>query len=840
MNLARLLFKPKWQDKNSEVRRAAIGTDDDMELLAALPQIARSDNDAGVRLAALKRLNDYEAWRERSTADSVGEVRHSARSAYLALLCSVDARVPALSRRIAELDTLSGEEMEKVASQASDRELRAAALQRVTRPALLAERAVADPDAQLRLAALERIRDVAALERIAERARKTDKAISRRARDLVASRRIDSGDSNAIAQRAKLLCERLETLMRGSATPDDAARAAIEGEWMALDNNVPAEIQARYHGADALVRQMRTNTQNPQISIVSPATDAHAVAAPSARRAKGVADAVMPALLSVELLASQARFDAALASAAAESQRERELRHVHLREIDELAAAYTTALEAGDVGSAHAMHDRVLTLAASVGALPNQLESRLAPLHARYDELNRWQRWANQQRRLAICESIDELAQAGLHPDALASRVRKAREEWQRLDASEGTPGSDGTGVARRFHALCHRALKPARSYFNKRDELRQAHAEEVQNLLQAATSLPAEITDWKSVGTLRLKLGEALRSLDAVDPRERTRLGKRIKLAIGAIALRIDTHMAAIETAKQNLIEHATALSQASDPRNVARAARELQQQWTALGNGKRASDQRQWQAFRSACDAAFGKLDAARREREAQSTAARARTQGLLDEIEALHADNTQTGDAIKAKLRDLDSRWQAQRCDDRALEQRYRKAHEAIVLRLQNAARQQHLSRYTEAMEKYTLLRALETGAQQGDVVAPRWQALQTVDAELAAVLDARYACAVAAGAPAAQCDDAEARDRLVELEFLSGMETPAEDRQRRMNYQVKRLASRMRDRAATTPETELTRALAAWFSQPAQTGDLESRFARAAQAGIASLP
>ena len=70
MNLSRLLFKPKWQDKNPEVRRAAIASGNDADMIAALPQLARNDSDASVRLAALKRFNDYEAWRERSTGDT--------------------------------------------------------------------------------------------------------------------------------------------------------------------------------------------------------------------------------------------------------------------------------------------------------------------------------------------------------------------------------------------------------------------------------------------------------------------------------------------------------------------------------------------------------------------------------------------------------------------------------------------------------------------------------------------------------------------------------------------------------------------------------------------------
>ncbi len=119
MNLAQLLFKPKWQDKNPEIRRAAVANDLDAELLVALTQIARSDADAGVRMAALKRLNDYEAWRERSTGDSDGAIRRTARAAYVALLCSERcARAGAATAHRRTRYAGSSEEIEKIASQA--------------------------------------------------------------------------------------------------------------------------------------------------------------------------------------------------------------------------------------------------------------------------------------------------------------------------------------------------------------------------------------------------------------------------------------------------------------------------------------------------------------------------------------------------------------------------------------------------------------------------------------------------------------------------------------------------------------------------------------------------
>jgi hypothetical protein len=848
MKLAQFLFKPKWLDKNASVRREAIAGDSSPELLAALPEIARNDVDASVRLAALKRLDDYEAWRERSTGDSDGNVRRVARAAYLSMLIGKEVRVPELSRRIAELDMLSSEEMEKVAAQASARELRLAALGRVSRPALLADRAVLDPDAGLRAAALERVTDIAALERIAERARKTDKTISRLARERVTARRIGSGDAPAIALKARLLCERMEALMRASTIADEAEQSAIERDWEILGGNIPSEIQARYRGALLLVNKMRINAQNPQIpsavsDVESTSEPAHAtdLSAPTVISSLPTDSAFANArsgLLSVELLASQARFDAALASAAAESQRERDQRRIHLRELDDAVTQYALTLESGDVSASHALHDRVLHLASLVGTLPAALENRVMPLHARYAELKRWQSWANQQRRQALCAAIETAAAATLHPDALATRVREARDEWQKLDASEGSGGNDA-GLTRRFQALCHQALKPTKTYFNKRDELRRGQSDAIEALLKSASELPEPITDWKALSTLRLELAKALRSLDGVDPRERTLLGKRIKQAIGAIAPLVDAHIEAVELAKQRLIDRASALCQQTDARTLARDARDLQQQWTALGHGKRNVDQRQWTAFRTALDAAFGKLDAARQERDAQSAAARNLTQAVVEEIEALQNASTHPSDSTKSALRDLDARWQSQRCEDRSLELRYRKAHDAISAGVKRAARLKHLSQYVGALEKYTLLRSIESGAQSREAIEIQWQAQQLESPAFAAALDSRYR--QLGNAAAVSHDEVEgACDRLVELEFIAGIDTPAEDRQRRMNYQVQRLAARMRERTSASPEQDLSRLLLAWFEQPALSETLEARFARAAQAGIANLP
>lgn len=836
MKISRLLFKPKWLDKDPKIRRAAIAGDNDAELSAALPRIAREDADPGVRIAALKRLHDYEAWRERSTGDADGNVRLTARDAYLALLCSHDDRVPALARRIAELDTLSQAEIERVATQAVDRELRAAALARVSRQALLVERALKDADAGLRASVVERIDDAATLERVAEAARKTDKNVSRHARERASALRIGSGNAQAIASRAQELCVRMEALMRASGG-DERASDDVEREWTRLGDNIAADIQTRYRGALGVVRKMQLQQQT-QLRSAEPADSAPASGPESALPlpATAVDDIVAP---NVDLITSQARFDAVLARAASEAQSEREARRGRVHEIETLAAQFAAHVDGGDVVAAQRCRSLIAPLVDAVGTLPAALAERLAGVHARHDELRRWQRWAGQQRRQAICASIEAFAATNPHPDALATRVREAREEWRKLDAFEPADAPE-SGISRKFNALCHRALKPAKGYFDKRDQLRRTRTDEVEGLLRNVAALPEAIDDWKAAANLRRELTTALHGLDTVDPRERTALARRIKDAIAALASRLDAHERDIETAKQRLITRAGAL-QTADGRGAVRQVKELQREWTALGHGRRSTDQRQWNEFRKACDAVFSGLDAARKERVAQVQVAAEAAQSVLAELVDLAGANGMPGTQARLKLRELESRWQALEQRPHELEKRQRKLVEKIETDLRNAARNERLARFHEALAQYALVRDLESGAKSDGEIAAEWDRAGTTPGDMAkALADRRARGASGLAATGSGADENQARDHLVELEFIAGIDTPEADRQRRMNYQLLRLASRMRDGAAVSVEIELARALSAWFAQKPLPESLETRFLRAAKAGVASLP
>lgn len=831
MKLTQLLFKPKWQDKDPGVRRAAVAGDSDAELLAALPALARDDSDAGVRLAAMKRLNLFELWRDRAQHDANDEVRRSAREAWLNLMCSADASSPPLPMRVVELDALGEDDIERIASSTAPASLRGAALAKVNRPRFLAQRASADSDAQLRLAALQRVDDASLLERIAENTRKTDKTVSRLARERLGESRIAAGDEGAIGLRAHALCEHIEALMRSPHLGIDAELAQLDANWSALADKIPEDLRARYQGARMLTLRAVDELRNPRISappIVEESVPPVAVAEKFDEQAH------------LDALASKARFAAEVEAARVHKQNERERELALHEQVRTMLGELDLSLNQGGMHAAHALHLRAREAISSAGKVPGEIGRQWSALEARYAELKRWQYWSNMQRRRELCADIEALAGSGMHPDALATRVREAREEWQRLDAAEGHIGDEApaeTGISRRFQAVCHRALRPLKAYFSKRKEVRNTRTEEVDALLVRLDAIAHDCSEWTQLASLRREAATALHSLDDVDPRARTNLAKRLKDAIARLGDMSQAHEKQVAQAKQSLIERAQALSAQTDPRSVAREARELQKRWTAAGNGRRNHDQRQWREFRAACDAAFGKLDEARNAQAEDLKVRREKAQQLLSEFESLATNDTGGSEEIRQSLRKLDEQWQALEIDDRQLEQRLRSARDSISLRLKNAARQKHLAPYTLAMRKYALVRNIENGVA---VDADAWSQQAPSGQKFDEALTQRYATACGQTTTDSPASDDDARELLVRLEFLAGLESPVEDHQLRMRLQVQRLSSRMREGAAVSPEQELATLLAAWFTQAAQSEALEARFETAAAIAIQALP
>ena len=888
MSLARFFSKPRWQSKDAATRRHAVATEQASELVAQLARFAREDADAGVRLAALKRLADPGLAQAMAQDDGDEGVRNAARNLFAELLTGTHAAAPSLADRIRLLRAQDDARLiEQIATQAPEAALRLAALARVERPALILERVTADADAAVRLAALERIDDESQLARISERARKGDKVISRLAGERLAALRIGRGDVAEITVQARNLCEQLERLLREG--DGDEQAATIAAAWQALGKNLPPALLARYQSARelfelsrdperiALMRQRsedRLHLSNElraiEAGLRQPASAAredlqqrftdlaelHAryandedefgadvsvrftrVGAQLATLAAMPVTAPAVAQAETDTRHEQAAAERAARSAAARAEREQKDKEL-ARQMQEAISATATAMAAGKSAEAHVQHEQLAKLRRQLGQVPAALREALADVESNYIRLADAQRWSDDKRRQQLCEELEVLPETGLHPDALATRLREIQAEWTTLDRLEAHAARRNDGLARRFRALCQKAIAPAKPYFEKRDELRKQGSEETSQLIaEARQAVATEDPDWRALAAMRKRGVEGLRTLDRVNPRERKNLAAELKQVLGIIDERIKTQHAQVESAKAALIARAAALAEQADTRTAMNQARDLQKLWQAAGNGKRARDQAQWIVFRAAIDAVFARADSERAERTAQDRQAVEAATSLCAELEAMASAN---GAVERSEVQRIESAWRALAPGDAALRQRFQRAQDSLETLKARLDKDKRRARFDVWIAHYDLLRQFETRQIDGEALtAARAQLAPLVIG--ADVFQARIeALADASAMPAADAD--ELRDCMLEAEQLAGLESAEEDRQRRMDLQVEKLAARMRGVQAPAVAAALEELMTRWIELGLPgDGDVEreARFKRAAAAILDTL-
>ncbi len=850
MKFPSFLRKPRWLSKDSATRLLGVLHDNDSDLVANLGRLAREDTDASVRLAAMKRLADPGIAQGISHDDADPAVRTQARTLWTDLLTGTHASSPPLAQRVRLLKAQDESELiEHIARRAREPELRRAALERVTRPALLLDRALEDTDADIRLGLVERISDEGQLARLAERARKTDKQVSRRARERIEILRVARGDGATLEQRARVLCEQLEQLLREPRHVE--VETDIAKRWSDVESAATDGLRERFRAAQALLVVSRAPlsakpaavAESPDVATADSTTkpDAPHIEAAIESEVEPAVDAIETDTkvdLVVAPLIAQARFAASLDEANAEKKQRQERQQALLGELKEALTAIDVALDSGASAQAHAAKTRVDDLRRSIDvSLPPAVAQQAAAIEARYAELSRWQHWADNHRRRQLCEEIEALATAGIHPDAVATRVRDAQLEWTRLDTIEGRGAAKPGALARQFHAACRAALAPTQAYFRKRQELRQSHAQLVTALLGRAGDLGEDNNDWAMIVTLRREMVEALRGLDSVEPRDRKILAQQLKDALTGLDARITRRDEDVERAKSALIAQAEALSQGTVQRGAVAAARELQQRWQGAGNGRRAKDQAQWNTFRAAIDAVFAKLDSERNERTARDADERAQAESTCAEMEGFALLETPPDRGAVARVQ---SEWSALRVRDETLSRRFSDAQTKLQDTATRRERERRHAQYDIWRERYRLCRAVEQSPARAAQLHVEWAAAAQGDIA-AAELSARFEAAARAVEEPTDDDVETFHDVLIAIEVLAGIESPAEDLERRRALQVERLSARLRSSAAAMPiEQELADLLTRWISLQARSDELDRRLERALAGVLETLP
>lgn len=927
MRLFGFRSKPDWQHADATRRAVAVASGTSPELLAALADIARTDADPRVRMAAIGRLDGGALLRGLLAAERDAGVREALDLRLLGLaLASTVGPDDAASRW---LSTLSPAIRTRLAREAKGPAWRRAALAGLDRPALVAERCLADPDAGLRLELVGQIDDAETLERVAQKARRDDKRLARAAAERAQALRLAAGDPQALRAAALAIGDRLAALRREPAEVLATGLDACAADWRELASRVDATtvgvVEGHFVQARAALDRARGVTA-PQVPATGEpetatgeglAATAGPAEAPPQDDARGVdglerlverceqrvdevdaetLDGLVAgfedawralALHGPAARALRARFEAIvgqarhrLDAARAAAASERRAREDAFREA---LVALEVALDEASVAAARAAAARLDAAQAALDEVPREFRRRESTGRQRLTTLLARQRWSLNRQRADLGDAAAALLGQGLHPDAVAGRVRELREAWERLDAIARAGGDEPdpeSGLARRFRALTGKALAPTRKYFAERQKLRSTRATEFE-ALAAATNPPP--TDDRTLALQRRSVASALRRLDEVDPARRGELGRRLREALARIDAARTERADAAETGRRRLLANLGRRLARADLATALAAAREAEAEWARLPRARADVERTLRAEFDALVGPWFERERAGRADAAAARDAARSEADAIVAELEALAAEVGASPSELEHRIATLKRRWQVLEAAHRparattergpadrgprprrpapaasgeppvALPARRLDAALAAAEAVRTAAlaRAEAEARARRAAP-IAALRELEATATagalgHGPAGVPSVPAALADDSVLPAPARARRDAALAvidgradAQAWIARVEDAgrEALELALRAECCAGIDSPPEEAAGRRRVQVARLEARMRGGAPPDPLAEIEQIEEAWLAlgplDARTAADIGARIARAAAA------
>jgi flagellin-specific chaperone FliS len=892
MSLKERLFGPAWESKDPAARRRAVLDENDPRLRQRLPEIASGDSDPEVRLAALQRLGDETAWLDASDADPEPRVREAADQALVRRVTSEPAKVDASARadwlkRVSDPDVLR-----RIARGAKDTALRDSALARIASPGFLGDCVISEPDPALAERTLQRIEQASTLRRIADALRKGNKKRHRLVMQRLAELEHGRADHAATDELAMRLIERVEQIVRGGFSGDRAtALDGIEREWRGLDLDDPA-LQRRFSGALRIARaalqprQPRPHETAETVAKVDKQSGDDALTE-LVERARGLAaspdsDETAAALdrmiskfdrrwneirkpgeadrrlrdhfdaLTGELQARLQAWRSARADRAAPQAASPSARSDSGEELDELSEALDQADQALESGDIRVAHEAVQSARKRLDALPRKRQpgaarSRLGRMSARLKEMRDWQHWSNNKLRERLIERAGEIDAAQLHPDAVTARLKELRERWKELDELELLPGEKRRFAApqgqwRRFQRACKDAFEAAKPYLEKRSEVRNESLQELRDFIRDAEAIAAgEASSLDQLIRYQRAARQAIRNLDSLPPPSRSQSASSLRKLMDSLSVALDRRFEAVEANKRRLVAEARKLAHATDRGDAIDRAKALQAEWKKAGRGRKKVEDRLWREFREPIDPLFEGLKQARdRQRQADHEYSQA-LEGLCSKAEQLARSDDP--EAARGPLAGLEEEFAAFERVPGPLAQRFERALAAHRDRISEAQaeraerRIRDLRRLADRLQQ-AWQQIIDKGS--ADIDAPESEAY--ADDRSARNLAKRLASLAAAGAAVdglqSEVKQAtrEARQVVIEMECLSGLETPEADRQQRMDFQVDRLSTRLGE-GAPRPDLASERAELhkRWWESfphdPDQHAELDKRFAAA---------
>jgi len=299
--------------------------------------------------------------------------------------------------------------------------------------------------------------------------------------------------------------------------------------------------------------------------------------------------------------------------------------------------------------------------------LRKQLRDALDKLDTRLTELKEAEGW----KRFAAVPALEELVkEAETFAEVLKDVEDKSRapallkDLQSRWKAVGPAPSDKHDALWMKFKAACDAVYAQCKEHFAKLDEERGANLVKKQELCEQVEAL-AESSEWKATAEKIKALQEDWKKVGPVPQEQADAVWKRFRAACDKFFERRktqdqsrDVERAANLERKLDLCARVEALATSTDWKESAALIKGYQDQWQQIGPTPRADGDAAWKRFRAACDAFFDRRKAAFAQLDEERQANLGRKQLLCERAEALAGaeDHEEAMTAVKA----LQAEW------------------------------------------------------------------------------------------------------------------------------------------------------------------------------------
>lgn len=675
MALLDRFFKPKWQHPDAQVRKQALQTLDEKD--PVLVQLARTDDDPGLRRAALGRVNDLDLLRQIAEQDSEAGVREYAQARFRKLMAGGSDNSPALEQRLKLFEQIQSPELtEFLITNGTEAELRLAALEQTRSESLLGDLAINDPSLKVRSAALERIQNQDILQNVAKKSRNRDKRISKVARERLEQQQAEQQRNEAIEQ----ICDEIEHLNWDGETGPGAARfAKLEEQWRNLDTFASDQARQRYQqGHERFLKLLKESAQER-----------------SARQAL---------YQKLEQLLKQLNNHLEHPS---DAEREDTTPDVIASTLAQIGQDWQAL---GEI-AAHDLESQ---------RLQRHFEQLSQTIKAQQQQLQQNHQQA-QQRQTVMRAAGKLLEQSG---QVLESDIRQLQQRWQRL------PPLANAALLRPLQTEFDSLVERLYTRLQRQTQQKGQELEEIQgivdNLEQALDDGELQqAIEFDQQARARLKENISLSRQQIAELRD------RIQTCAGLINRLRSWRRWGTNRVRENLCEEMEALNnvpaELQNPVELARLIRAARNTWQNLDNREGAAPRALWKRFNDACEKAYEPCRVYFDEQSQERQSNLEKRTALCERLESFEADTDWEGEgevdwrAVGRFERDIQKQWRklgpVNRSDRKKIDQRYDSALQQLRKRLKpqverDLQRRQALIRQVEGLlESDDLNQAIE---------------------------------------------------------------------------------------------------------------------------------